>query len=129
MKMANGGGAHYESTCSAAGHQNNWYQEYYRAMCEKGDLVIDNDDTVRMVSRDNRTGAMTTEEVPLAAPAFEGHNYIIDAHLEWIGRGSAPETVIDDNIYSNAAMFAAIEASAKGKSVDVEAMAARVTRG
>ena len=37
--------------------------------------------------------------------------------------------VIGDNIYSNAAMFAAIEASTRGNSVDVEAMAARVTRG
>ena len=42
--------------------------------------------------------------------------------------GSRPETIIDDNMYSNAAMFAAIEASAKSKTVDVDAMVARATR-
>ena len=111
----------------AGGMAGAWIRRFYPNFAERNGMValVDNDDTVRMVSRDNRTGALTTEEVPLAAPAFEGHNYIIDTHLEWIGGGQAPETFIDHNIYSNAAMFAAIEASAKGKFVDVEAMVAR----
>ncbi len=114
----------------AGGMAGAWIRRFYPNFADRNEIValVDNDDTVRMVSRD-LTEALTTEEVPLAAPAFEGHNYIIDTHLEWIGGGPAPETVIDDDIYSNAAMFAAIEASAKGKSVDVEAMVARLTRG
>ena len=128
MKMANGVIAHYEGTCSAAGHQNNWHKEYYRAMCEHGEVVVDNDGVVRIVSRDNVTGALTSEEVPLIKPNYEGHNFIIDAHLKWLTGGSRPETIIDDNMYSNAAMFAAIEASAKSKTVDVDAMVARATR-
>jgi predicted dehydrogenase len=122
MKMANGVVAHYEGTCSGAGHQNAWHREYYRAVCEKGEVVIDSDNVLRLVRRDNATGALTTEEVPLIQPPFQGHNYVIDAHLKWLAGGAKPETAIDDNLHSNAAMFAAIEASSKGKVVDVAAM-------
>ncbi len=122
MRMANGVMAHYEGTCSAAGHLNNWYQEYYRAECEHGAIVVDNDQVVQLVIRDNQTGATKTEEVPLVRLEYEGHNYIIDAHLKWLGGGPRPETVLADNIYSNATLFAAIEASQKSKTVNVEAM-------
>lgn len=122
MKMANGVVAHYEGTCSGTGHQNAWHREYYRAVCEKGEVVIDSDNVLRLVMRDNATGALTTEEVPQVQPPFQGHNYVIDAHLKWLAGGPKPETVLEDNLQSNATMFAAIEASAKGKVVDVAAM-------
>ena len=125
MKMANGVVAHYECDCNAAGHQNNWHQEYYRASCEKGDVVVDNDQVVRIVSHDMKTKATTIEEVPAVRREFEGHNHVIDAHLKWISGGAKPETTIDDNIRSNAIVFAAIDASARGKTVNVEAMVAK----
>ena len=126
MKMANGVIAHYEGSCSAAGHQNSWHAEYYRAECERGEVVIDNDNTVRLVMRDSHTGALTTEEVVPIHLEFEGHTHVIDAHLKWLAGGARPETALDDNIYSNAVMFGAIEASAKGRTVDVEAMVKKV---
>ena len=126
MKMANGVIAHYEGTCNGAGHQNGWHREYYRAECEHGEIVVDNDNVVRLVERDNATGALTRQDVPLIHPPFEGHNYVIDAHLKWLSGGPKPETALDDNIYSNATLFAAIEASQKGKSVDVDAMVGKV---
>ena len=126
LKMTNGVIAHYEGSCNAAGHQNNWHREYYRASCEKGEIVVDNDNVVRLVIRDNASGALSTEEVPLIKPQYEGHNYVIDAHLKWLSGGPKPETALDENIYSNATMFAAIEASHKGKTVDVEAMVRKV---
>ena len=128
MRMDNGVVAHYEGTCSAAGHQNNWHQEYYRAECEQGEIVVDNDNVVRLVMRDNDSGAMTTTEVPLVRPQYEGHSYIIDAHLKWLGGGPKPETTLEDNIHSNAAMFAAIEASQKNKTVNVTALVEKVLK-
>ena len=122
MRMANGIIAHYEGTCSAAGWQNSWRREYYRAECEKGEIVVDSDGVVRVTTRDNETGALTTEEVPAQAPEYSGHEHVIDAHLRWLRGGARPETTLTDNIWSNAAMFAAIEASTKSKVVDVEAM-------
>jgi hypothetical protein len=56
-----------------------------------------------------------------------GHEYVIDAHLRWLSGGSKPETTLADNIWSNAAMFGAIEASQKGRTVDVAAMVRKVT--
>ena len=127
MKMANGVIAHYEGTCSAAGQQNGWHREYYRAECEKGEVVVESDGVVRVTRRDNRTGALTTEEVPTQQPEYVGHEYVIDAHLRWLSGGPKPETTLADNIWSNAAMFGAIEASQKGRTVDVAAMVRKVT--
>ena len=125
MRMANGVVAHYEGTCSGAGHQNSWHCEYYRAECEGGQVTVDSDAVVRVTTRDNATGAVTIEEVPARQPAHTGHEHVIDAHLTWLAGGPKPETVLEDNIWSNAALFGAIEASAKGKVVDVAAMVAR----
>ncbi len=129
MRMANGVIAHYEGTCSGAGHQNNWHQEYYRAECEHGEIVIDNDRVVRLVVRDHETGAMKTEEVPLIHPEYEKHNHIIDAHLKWLGGGARPETVLEDNIQSNATLFAAVEASQKNRTINVAAMVEKALKG
>ena len=120
LKMADGVIAHYEGDCNGAGHQNNWHHEYYRASCEHGEIVLDNDCVVYTIVRDNKTGATTKSEVPLMSPEYTGHNHVIDAHLKWISGGAKPETTIEDNIRSNAIMFAAIEASARGKTIDVE---------
>ena len=76
----------------------------------------------RTVVRNNKTGKITTREIKPRTPKYTGHEYVIDAHLKWINGGDKPETALDDNIYSNAAMFAAIEAARKGAVVDVAAM-------
>ena len=94
MKMANGVIAHYEGSCSAAGKQNNWHQEYYRAECENGEIEVDNDATVRTTVRNNKTGKITTKEVKLRTPKYVGHSYVIDAHLKWISGGPKPETAL-----------------------------------
>ncbi len=127
MKMANGVIAHYEGSCSAAGKQNTWHHEYYRAECENGEIEVDDDGIVRTVIRNKKTGKVTTKEVKLRSPKFVGHSYVIDAHLKWLSGGPKPETALDDNIHSNAAMFGAIEASRKGTVVDVAAMVSKVT--
>ena len=49
------------------------------------------------------------------------------AHLKWLSGGPKPETVLEANIWSNAAMFGAIEASSKGRTVDVAAMVRQAT--
>ena len=127
MKMANGVIAHYEGSCSAAGKQNNWHQEYYRAECEKGEIEVDNDGIVRTIVRNNRTGKITTKEIKLRSPKFTGHSHVIDAHLNWMSGGPKPETTLDDNMHSNAAIFGAIEASRRGTVVDVAAMVKKAT--
>jgi len=126
MKMANGVVAHYEGSCSAAGQQNGWHHEYYRAECEQGEVVVDRDGIVRVTMRDNKTASLTTTEVPMQQPDHVGHEFVIDSHLQWLSGGPKPETALQDNIWSNAAMFGAINASRQGRTVDVAAMVRQV---
>jgi predicted dehydrogenase len=126
MTMTNGVRATYEGSGTAAGEQNSWHDEYYRAECEKGSVTIGRDHVVR-IHRFRRGGGLVTEEVPTARPAYEGHVHQIVEFLDWLDGGPAPETVLDDNIKTTAMVFGAIEASRTGQPVDVAAMVAAGT--
>ncbi len=121
MTMTNGVRASYEGSGTAAGEQNNWHEEYYRAECEKGSVTVGRDHVVR-IHRFSRGGGLITEEVVPAKPKWEGHNYLIDEFVTWLEGGPTPATVIDDNIKTAAMLFGAIEASRTKRTVDVEAM-------
>jgi predicted dehydrogenase len=123
MTMTNGTRASYEGNGTAAGDPNPWHQEHYRAECEAGAVTIGRDQIVR-IHRYKRGGDVATIEVPTAKPEYEGHNYQINEFLNWLDGGPTPETVLDDNLKSNAMLFAAIEASRAKQVVDVEAMVA-----
>jgi predicted dehydrogenase len=123
MTMTNGVRASYEGNGTAAAEQNSWYQEYYRAECEGGSVAIGRDQIVR-IHRFKRGSGLVTQEVPTVRPEWEGHNHQIDEFLKWLDGGPTPETVLDDNLKSNAMLFGAIEASRTGQPVDVEAMLA-----
>lgn len=119
MEMANGVHAAYEGSGTAAGLQNTWHHEYYRAECEQGTLVIDADRTVRMYQW-TPGRALRMEEVPPVRVPYEGHAWLVNAFLDWLDGGPVPETHIDDNIQSMAMVFAAIEASRTAQVVDVQ---------
>ncbi len=112
MQMSNGVKALYEGASSAAGITNRWHQELYRAECEKGSVIVDNDRTVRLFRR-SKTGQLITEELPLAEAPPTGHHRILDDFLNWLDGGDPPETGLQDNIKSSAMVFAAIDASAQ----------------
>ncbi|HVC33787.1 MAG TPA: Gfo/Idh/MocA family oxidoreductase [Chloroflexota bacterium] len=128
MRMANGVYASYEGSGTAAGIQNTWHREYYRAECERGAIVVDADRTVRLHQYTPGQG-LRTEEVPPVKVEYEGHLWLIDAFLSWLDDGPVPETVVDDNLKSVAMVFAAIEASRTNQSVDVAAMVRTATAG
>jgi len=106
MDMSNGSKACYEGNCSEAGASNSWYQELYRAECERGAVVLDADDVVRVI-RDGKS----IESVPLVSADSHGHQTIIRDFLNWLDGGPEPETSVRDNIKSMAMIFAAIDAS------------------
>jgi len=124
MTMTNGVHASYEGSGTAAGEQNTWHEEYYRAECENGSVTVGRDHVVR-IHRHKRGRGLITEEVPAVRPIWEGHNYLIDEFLTWLDGGPPAATVIDDNIKTAAMLFAAIEASASGQTIDVAAMLAK----
>jgi predicted dehydrogenase len=106
MDMTDGSKACYEGNCSEAGMSNSWHQEYYRAECECGAVVLGADNAVRVV-RDGKT----IERVPAVSADPHGHQTIIRDFLNWLDGGLEPETSLDDNVKSMAMVFAAIDAS------------------
>lgn len=117
MQMKNGVKAVYEGNSLESGKTNNWFHEYYRAQCEKGVIKIDNDQIVRTYRRDEK-GELLVEEAEPVSATLTGHYAIMEIFLKWLNGGEPPETILEDNIYSAAMVFAAI-ASCKDQSVKI----------
>jgi predicted dehydrogenase len=120
MEMTNGARASYEGSGTAAGEQNSWHAELYRAECEGGAVSVGRDRIVR-IHRFARGKGLITEEVPPVKAAYEGHQWIVDEFLAWLEGGPAPATILEDNMQSVAMLFGAIEAAETRRVVDVQA--------
>jgi predicted dehydrogenase len=127
MRMANGANAVYEGNCLEAGWQNSWHREYYRAEGERGALTLDQDGITWALEHTVGRG-LRTEELPVVRPQWEGHTAIVSQFLDWLDGGPEPPTSLADNIRSAAMLFAAVDASAGNRTVDVAAKAASAAR-
>jgi predicted dehydrogenase len=121
MQMANDVRTCYEGSCNAAGTQNSWYHEFYRAECERGAVVVDADQVVRVYEHDGSSG-LRVRDLPQVQARFQSHEYIFETFLDWVGGGETPETALDDNIHSAAMLFGAVRASATDQPVDTQHM-------
>ena len=125
MKMTNDTHAAYEGSGTAAGTQNAWHQEAYRAECEAGAVSVGRDHIVRLY-RFTRGKGLVTEEVPTVSTPFDGHDrysghaWVVDSFLTWLEGGPPPETTLEDNLQTTAMLFGAIEASRTSQVVDVQ---------
>jgi predicted dehydrogenase len=120
LQMTNGITAFYEGNCLEAALQNSWHAEMYRIECANGAVSLDRDQQVRVHER-QPDGTMRIEEPPMVRPEFDGHLGVIDQFLTWRDGGPMPECVLADNIKSAATLFAAVDASVTGQTVDVPA--------
>lgn len=118
IEMKNGVKVFYEGAKCNATMLNGWRQDYWRAECDKGTLVLDNRNLRVM------TGAVGTnariEEVPLDDRPAWMNSLIAEQFVNWLSGGPAPATSLDDNIQCAALLFAAIESAHKGTVVDVQ---------
>jgi predicted dehydrogenase len=121
MRMTNDTRASYEGNAIAAGEQNPWRQEYYRAECEDGSVTVGSDQIVR-IHRHTRGQGLVTEEVRAPLPRHEGHAWIVSEFLDWLDGSPTPSTALDDNIRSAAMILGAIESARTRQMVDVEVM-------
>jgi predicted dehydrogenase len=128
MRMDDGSHATYEGNATAAGEQNSWRQDYYRAECEDGSVTVGLDRVVR-IHRHNRVDGLVTDEVPAPVPPREGHMWIVNEFLDWLDGGPPPATRIEDNIRTAAMVFGAIESARTGQTVDVSHMLSGVLTG
>lgn len=127
LRMTNGSFASYEGNNLATGKTNSWHGEYYRVECEGGAAVLDRDQIVRIEER-SPTGTLQTREVPMVNVTWDGHQALPPMFLDWLDGGPAPETTLADNVQSTAMLFAAIQASETGQTVDVQALVREIER-
>jgi predicted dehydrogenase len=120
MQMHNGAFAHYEGNNLESAKTNSWHAEYYRVECEGGAAILDSDHQVHIVSREN--GQRVVRDVETVKVEFSGHAAMPEQFLNWLEGGETPPTALDDNIKSNATLFAAIEASEQKRVVNVREM-------
>ncbi|MFI7635183.1 Gfo/Idh/MocA family protein [Nonomuraea sp. NPDC049400] len=98
----------YEASAVAAGQQDSWKRESYRAECAGGTLrVVDSSVLVTVHGPDGTVES----EVPVTAPPLTGHRAVIDEFVTWISGGPAPATRLADNLRTMATIFAAVEAA------------------
>ena len=121
LRMTNGARATYEGNATAAGQQNAWHEESYRAECELGSVTVDADGIVR-VHRHTRGSGLVSEEIAAPTGPREGHAWIVAEFLDWLDGGPTPATTLEDNIRSAAAIFGAIESSHTGQVISVSRM-------
>jgi hypothetical protein len=76
MRMTNGSRASYEGNATAAGEQNPWRRELYRAECEAGAVTVAFDQIVR-VHRHTRADGLVSAELPSPMPLRRprGHRF------------------------------------------------------
>ncbi|TCC36293.1 Gfo/Idh/MocA family protein [Kribbella speibonae] len=106
----------YEANAVAAGQQDGWKHESYRAECAQGTLRIV--DSSVLVTVHGPNGPEETA-VPVIAPPLTGHRAVVDEFVSWIRGGPAPATQLLDNLETLATIFAAVEAAELGRTVPV----------
>jgi predicted dehydrogenase len=123
IEMTNGVVCQFELNHLAKGAQNGWHHELYRVECEHGVVTVGSDDVVR-VTEHLGDGRLRVTEVEPVHTEYEGHLWVIDEFLRWLDGGPAPMTAIDDNIYTAALSFAAVDAVRSKQAIDVAAKVA-----
>lgn len=125
MQFTGGSFGSYEGNNLATGKTHSWHSEYYRVECEGGAAILDRDHVVRIEERSG--GSLITREMPSERPQWDGHHAIAAQFLDWLEGGAAPATTLEDNIKSNAMLFAAIAAGSSREVIDVQAMVQEAT--
>lgn len=123
IEMTNGVVCQFELNHLAKGAQNGWHHERYRIECEHGVVEVGADDVVRLTEHQGGGRLRITDVEPLADKR-EGHLVVIDQFLQWLDGGPEPETAIDDNIYTAALTFAAMDAVRERATIDIRAKVA-----
>lgn len=116
-EMMNGVKLLYEGSGVAAGKQAPWDNEYYRAECENGSLILDTDGQLTFVQK-----GLPARSIKIREFEFTGHQYVLQSFLDWLDHDKVPDTNIEDNIKSTAMLFGAIKAAKSHSVVNVRDM-------
>lgn len=119
VEMENGVRCQYEGAKANASTLNGWGQDYIRAECRDGTLILDRRKLT--VVRGGPEGLLTTTELPQSQRRQE---WVLDALLSdfcnWLHGGPRPATHVEDNLQCSALLFGAIASAETHAPVDVQ---------
>ncbi len=122
MRMQNGVRAAYEGASTNAVGLYPWLDEYIRAECELGTLIMHHRkiEAFRYNESKKYTTAMPGEgeELPLIEQNKWENSWLIEKFVRWLDGGEPMETNVSDNLQSVALIFAAIESARTNTNTD-----------
>jgi predicted dehydrogenase len=118
-RLAGGGRFAYDGNAVSASQQLSWTREQYRLECSEGAILVDGKNVC--VYR-HESGSVTGKPVPVPGELRRPHELMIGSFLDWLDGGTRPSSDLDDNLWTAAAMFAAIESRRRGCGVSVKDM-------
>jgi predicted dehydrogenase len=126
MRFENGKRATYEGAKTNAVGLNGWEEEYFRAECEKGTLVLNRRRLESFPYDPDKTWNQGTEGQGQEIPMFEqpkwANTWLVEKFVRWLDGGEPMETNVEDNLQSMALVFSAIESSRTCQSVKVQTL-------
>jgi predicted dehydrogenase len=114
MDMVHGVKCFYEGAKTNARTLNCWQDEYFRAECEFGTLILDQRRIQLLVE------GQTSQDIPLAERANWKNEWLAEMFVDWLDVGAPMETRVEDNIQASALVFGAIESSRSGQPIDIQ---------
>ena len=124
MQFENGARAFYEGAKTNAVELNGWSQEYIRAECELGMLIMDHRQVELFAydatQKSRRVREGQGEIIPLIEQPKWTNTWLVEKFVRWLDGGEPMETNVEDNLQSVALIFAAIKSSQTGQPIKVQ---------
>ncbi|MDK8179257.1 Gfo/Idh/MocA family oxidoreductase [Paenibacillus sp. UMB4589-SE434] len=118
FEMDNGVRFSYRGSWCAQGFPTAW-ESSWRLIGSHGTLLWDGADHIEAEYMDARNGSIQRRSGSAQPMVNEGHWGCLDEMFDALEEGRKPETDSSNNIYSTAMVFAAIQSSRIGQSVDI----------
>jgi predicted dehydrogenase len=119
IEMENGVHCLYEGAAANASTMDGWGNEYVRAECESGTLVLDH--RVLSLLKGEALEEPRVTDVPLLDQPLWGDAWLTEQFCDYINDRAKPDHRLKESVKSMALTFAAVEACRTGKIVDVQA--------
>jgi predicted dehydrogenase len=124
MHFENGTRAFYEGAKTNAVELNGWSQEYIRAECQGGTLIMDHRH-LELFPYDPSQQSRRVREgegqvIPLLQQPKWANTWLVEKFVRWLDGGEPMETNVEDNLQSVALIFAAIKSSRTGQPIRVQ---------